>query len=108
MSETYEWISNPNNGSGLGQVERNGKYGFINKKGKLVIPLMYEDAIGFASGYCAVQVGEKWGYINEKNELVIPAIYDWAGDFYNGEAIVINNTKEYTLKLTDNGEITVK
>ena len=28
-------------------VKKNGKYGYINKKGKLIIPLIYEKALPF-------------------------------------------------------------
>lgn len=83
--------------NGLAKVkDRNtGKYGFINKKGKLVIPCIYDQADYFSEGVCDVgmingknKLGYdeyKYGCINSQGDIVIPIIYDgfW-GCFENG------------------------
>lgn len=71
--------------NGLGVVENNhGLHGYINKKGKLVIPFKYKEAFGFvsrgalvsdsATGYC--------GIINRHQHPIIPLQYDIL-DYYN-------------------------
>ncbi|MBK7505881.1 MAG: WG repeat-containing protein [Bacteroidetes bacterium] len=35
---------------GLAVVEKEGKYGFFDKAGKLVIPIIYDDAQDFSDG----------------------------------------------------------
>ncbi len=49
------------------------RYGFINTKGQIVIPLIYEqaDRDGFLNGKAIVKFNEKWGSI-DKNGNFIP------------------------------------
>lgn len=72
---------------GLARVKLNGKYGFINKQGKEVIPLKYDFAqygVPFTSKdknsndetLLAVELNGKWGYINKTGKEIIPLIYD--------------------------------
>ena len=50
----------------LAAAKKNGKWGFVDKTGKIVIPLIYEDAGFFIKGYALVkQVGE-FTHINNK------------------------------------------
>ena len=44
---------------GLARIERDGKYGFIDKTGKVVIPLNYDDAWYFSEGLAAVERNDK-------------------------------------------------
>lgn len=68
---------------GLKQVNKNGKYGFINDDGKEIIPCIYDDAEPFENGLAAVYVGGaqseflygeypkvKMGYINRKGKII--------------------------------------
>ncbi len=57
---------------GLAGAEVNRKYGFINKKGELVIAAKYDSIRNFSSGLAAVKIGDKWGYIDKTGKLVIP------------------------------------
>jgi translation initiation factor 6 (eIF-6) len=52
---------------GLAGVEINGKYGFIDTKGNLVIPPVYDDAWHFSEGLARVEINGKWGYIDKRN-----------------------------------------
>ena len=42
----------------------NGKYGYVNKIGKLAIPLKYEKVSYFSEGLAAVKLNGKWGFIS--------------------------------------------
>ena len=69
----------------------NGKYGFVNEKGKIVIPCKYDEVYDFSEGLAAVRKGDYWGFwgfINSKGEEVIPCKYDNAKPFKNGYAAV--------------------
>lgn len=55
---------------GMARIVKRGKYGFINTKGKIVIPTKYENARSFYEGMVAVQKNGKWGFVDIKgNEL---------------------------------------
>ena len=40
---------------GLAPVTKDGKHGFVTKEGKLVVPLVYEDALHYNEGVAAVK-----------------------------------------------------
>ena len=54
----------------LGIAGKGGKWGFINKKGKVVIPLQFASAMPFNEGYAPVQVGRTWEYIDKKGRIL--------------------------------------
>ncbi len=61
---------------GLCPVKMNGKYGFIDTKGKIIIPIVYDYVHNFFDGFAAVSVNNKWGIINKKNQIIIPINYE--------------------------------
>ncbi len=70
-------------------VKKNKKYGFINKLGIEVIPLIYDKvAFNVTEGIIAVKQNDKCGFINKKNETIIPFEYDEAYPFFDGIAFV--------------------
>lgn len=73
---------------GLAVALVNGKYGYINKAGKLAIAPQYEEAGSFSEDLAAVQVGGKWGYIDTKGNLVIQPQFRSADSFSEGLAKV--------------------
>ena len=79
-------IGSFNNGLAVALV--NGKYGYIDKVGKLAIAPQYASAMSFAEGFAAVKVGEKWGYIDTKGNVVIPPQFRAAESFSEGLAKV--------------------
>ena len=49
-----------------------GRYGFIDKKGNLVIEPKYRRVLTFSEGLAGVDVKEhQWGFINKNGEIVI-------------------------------------
>ena len=56
---------------GLAQVEKNGKYGYINSKGKEVIKVQYKQADRFSEGLALIQEGKKYKYIDKTGSTVI-------------------------------------
>jgi hypothetical protein len=59
--------------NGLALVSKNGLYGFIDRTGKEIIPLIYRMANSFSEGLATVCSNEKnlWGVINRSGDLVI-------------------------------------
>lgn len=78
---------------GLARIERKGKIGFIDKKGKLVIPANLEQAGYFSNGLAPFRKKKKWGYINKSGKIVIEPIFENALPFHDGKARVKKNGK---------------
>jgi len=80
---------------GIAPAKQKGKWGFIDTKGKVVIPFQYVKADSFSEGLAAVATVDtnKHGYINTKNKWVIPARYSSASNFNDGMARVSQNDK---------------
>lgn len=56
---------------GYAAVCHEGKWGFVNTEGELVIDYTYEDAQSFGNGLAAVYEEGKWGYIDMDGNLII-------------------------------------
>ena len=72
----------------LAKAQKDGKWGFIDRSGKVVIPFKYDWALWFSEGLCAVQETNKYGFIDKTGKLVIPFIYDRTNLFNEGLAVV--------------------
>ena len=84
---------------GFALVSLKGKAGFIDKSGKEVIPLIYDEAVAFSEGLATVELNGKNGFINRKGEVVIPLKYDKAAFFKGGIAWVnLNGIEKYVDK----------
>ena len=60
----------PQFSEGLAPVMVNGKFGFADQTGKLVIPASFSEARNFAEGLAPVGVGRKVGYIDKTGKFV--------------------------------------
>ena len=78
---------------GMAGVCKDDKCGFIDTKGHIVIPFVYDDVQNFKDGIASVKKGEKWGAINQANEIIIPFEYDRHFLFCEGLAAVYKNAK---------------
>lgn len=84
---------------GLMLFVSDGKYGFVDKSGRVSIPIQFTYAAPFREGLACVSLdpepvpftGQKqkpqlFGYINNEGKFVIPPSFDLAGDFHEGLA----------------------
>lgn len=78
----------------MSRISKNNKYGFVNKEGRIVIPMKYSFAFNFSKGLASVKTGNKWGFINQKGEWVIPAMYQSVKD-YEGGLIAAQKDNKY-------------
>ncbi len=87
-SEVDEVMSSKFSG-GLKPVKNNeGKYGYINESGGVVIEYQFMNAFDFSEGLAAVQVSGRYGYINQNGEIIINPQFFRAGPFSEGLAAV--------------------
>jgi hypothetical protein len=69
-------------------VEDRGRGGFIDRTGKVVIPLCF-DAVGdFSDGLARFERDKKWGYIDATGAIMIEPTFPWAQEFSDGLAYV--------------------
>ena len=63
----------------------NGKWGFIDESGKVVIPFIFKGIGEFSEGLVSVMRGvSEWGFIDKTGKVFIQFIYDEAVDFSEG------------------------
>jgi hypothetical protein len=77
------------------QVQKKDKVGYIDKTGKKIIPLEYEDGVvsDFKNKIIAVKKNGKWGFINFQNKVVTKFIYDLVYNESCGASIVKKDDK---------------
>lgn len=78
---------------GLRGIKRDGKYGFIDVRGRLRIANRYDGIGHFSEGLAAIKLIGKWGFINAQDQIVINPNYTEASAFTNGLAVVSRNGK---------------
>jgi hypothetical protein len=76
----------------LFRVLRDGKWGFIDAKGRIAIPPAFDRAADFSEGLAAVQRGTAHGYLDRRGEMVLVPGFAPAGPvhrrFSGGLAVV--------------------
>ncbi len=69
-----------------------GVFGYMDRKGKMVVKPWYDSARDFHEGLAVVGIGgaysflQKWGYIDKEGKEAIKPQFDGAGDFHEGLA----------------------
>ena len=58
-TKQYDHVNEPC--CGLSKVRKDNKYGFVNSRGKVIIPLIYDEVLSFSEGNAAVSIAGKWG-----------------------------------------------
>lgn len=92
---------------GLKAVKKNGKWGFIDKNGEVIVPIEYIFVNDYNEGFAGVILTKeildektnvlkkvlKWGFIDGKGNVIIPFLYDTAESFHEGLVGVVLNHK---------------
>ncbi len=66
---------------GLASVEKNYKWGFVDKTGKLVIDCKFSTTGNFSNGLAWVKENNLYGFIDKTGNMVIPAKYNSLSNF---------------------------
>lgn len=102
----YYWISDlygssqSFNSGGLASVGRDGKHGAIDKTGKAVVPLQYDDMMLFFEGVAPFKQNGRYGYVDTTGNVVIPAKFTATSGFSNGIAVASDGTKSFLIDRT--------
>jgi len=78
---------------GMRGIKRDGKYGFIDSRGRLRVANRYEGIGQFKEGLAAIKILGKWGFVNVQDKIVINPSYEEVKEFSNGTCIVKRNGK---------------
>jgi hypothetical protein len=78
---------------GMRGIRRDGRYGFIDSRGRLRIANRYENVGRFREGVAAVMILGKWGFVNQEDRIIINPNFEQAGEFGNNIAVVRRNGK---------------
>ncbi len=91
-------------------VSLDGKFGFLNNKGEIIVPAQYEGAGYFSSGLAWVRNAEKKiGFIDKTGKLAIQHKYDWVKEFdEEAERTVVKTGEQFFILKKDGSEITVQ
>jgi hypothetical protein len=71
-------------------VQKDGKFGFVDDKGKAIIPCEFDNRSSFSEGWVALQKGKNWAYYdgNGKKVLDLKKRFTYCGQFHDGMALV--------------------
>ena len=86
------WVVNPQSdldyilpgNENLFAAHKDGKFGFVNKSGKLIIQNRFDTVSKFSEGLAAIKLNGNWGFVDENDRMVISSQFDEATDFFNG------------------------
>lgn len=73
---------------GLRAIQRDGKLGFVDNRGRLRIANRYDDVYSFSEGLAAAKIRGKWGFINHQDKIAIQPVYEQVSSFSGGFALV--------------------
>jgi len=75
-------------------LNKDNKYGFVNKNGEFVIEPQFDYAFDFSEdGLARIKKDGKYGFVNKNGEFIIEPQFDYALDFVNGFAVIVSNEK---------------
>jgi len=79
----------------LFQIFENGKTGFINSTGQVVIKPNFLTAGEFSEGLASARINGTYGYIDETGKFVIQPQFDYATPFSEGLAVVYKDGQPF-------------
>ncbi len=69
-------------------IQEDGKYGYIDKTGKVIIKPQFQNTMGFNEGLAATKMDGKYGYIDTKGNWVIKPQFEFTYMFSDGLAMI--------------------
>jgi hypothetical protein len=93
--------------SGLAAVQKDGKYGWINKEFKFVFGNDYDECKDFSEGFAAFLKNNTWGLINDNGKIIVEPYYSSIGKMKEG-LVSFSLGKNSAGFLDANGNIVIK
>lgn len=84
------------NKDGLYLYKKDGKWGFKNIKGKVIIPAKFDRAFNFSEGLAAVKINYKWFFIDKAGKISDKS-FDDANSFNGNFAVVKKDGKRFLI-----------
>lgn len=91
-------LSFPLSAQNLYPFEEEGKFGFKDETGKIIVQAKFENVRSFSEGMAGVKQNGKWGFIDKNGEVIITPQFEdiWSSKFTDGLAKVeLNGSKFY-------------
>ena len=103
--QNFKWLRNVTQQTvrdyheGLSAYYENGKWGFINTSGSVVIQPQYDEVRDFNGGYCIVKQDGRWGIMDKAGKFVHQCTYDSISDIDSEIAFAKIGVDSYYLYL---------
>ncbi|MFM9840552.1 MAG: WG repeat-containing protein [Cyclobacteriaceae bacterium] len=78
---------------GLRGIKKDGKYGFVDDRGKLRVANRYDSIDNFSEGLAPAKLIGKWGFVSPQDKIVVQPNYESVTRFTNNLSIVKRNGK---------------
>jgi hypothetical protein len=96
LKQQYDFVSCFDS-LGTAIVSQKAKFGYVNLKGKIIVPFIYEKGESFSEGKAAVKRNGKWGFVDSTGKEICPFVYDSATLFRHGFGVVRKGKQFYWL-----------
>lgn len=93
--EVFKWDDDNVEKRDINRFCRNGKWGYKDLKGRVVIQPIYDEAFQFREDLACVEKAGRLGYIDKEGNVKIDFIFDSASSFYEGLACVSDEKKAW-------------
>ena len=70
----------------LRPTQRDGKWGYINRKGELAMNAEFDFVGDFSEGLAQVHLNNKWGMIDKTGKVIVESQFQTIGKFQDGVA----------------------
>ena len=83
---------------GLLPAKIEGKYGFVDREGQVIIQPRYDLAFGFRERIASVTRDRKWGYIDREGRIIVEPTFEIVDPFVSGVAVVFDGEACWFIK----------
>jgi hypothetical protein len=71
------------------EIPQDVRWGFIDRKGMMIVPMKFREVQSFSEGLAAFSDGDKWGFLDRRGRVAIaPRFGNVLTDFHDGVAAV--------------------
>lgn len=86
LFELTSWYRSSYAEGRLPVANKEGQFGFLDLKGRLVIPYKFDHASSFSEGLALVRIDNNWVYVDTTGNVVLRPEANCIGDFMSGRA----------------------